>query len=130
TKFSERVVDRAILPELHGLVQRAAAGIGHAYAEGGDEMIVHLPNATVAIGVAFAEALRRLIGGHRFQVDAEIVTLTVSLGVAASNSLPGETLADLANNAKQHAKTSGKNCVAVLGPSGPVIMNDNFVTSA
>jgi diguanylate cyclase (GGDEF)-like protein len=127
TRFTERIVDRTILPELHRLVHQAAQGLGRAYGEGGDEFIVYLPNATTDIGVAFAGGLRHLIEVHQFRVNAEPCQLTASVGVAASAELPGEALADLANEAKRHAKTSGKNCVALHRPEGPALVNYRIV---
>jgi diguanylate cyclase (GGDEF)-like protein len=129
TRFSERVVDRTILPELQRLVHRAAVSVGHAYGEGGDEIIVYLPNATVDMGVAFASALRRLIEAHEFTVDAEQCRITASVGVAASNELPGETLADLANQAKLQAKASGKNCVVLHRTEGHAVVSCRVVVA-
>ena len=87
-------------------------------------MIVYLPNATSEMGVALAVALRRLIATHQFTSDGEILALTASIGLAAHTTLPGEALADLANRAKQHAKSNGKNCVAVSTDTGAVVVDE------
>lgn len=120
TRFTERVVDRAVLPQLQHLVAGCAAGAGHAYAEGGDEMVVYLPNASLLMGAAFAESLRTAIVGRTFDVDGTGLRLTASFGVAASTELAGSQLAEFANLAKRAAKAAGKNRVVIWTNDAPV----------
>jgi diguanylate cyclase (GGDEF)-like protein len=113
TRFTERVVDRTVLPELQRIVAQGAQGVGYAYAEGGDEMVIYLPNASSLMAASLADSLRIAIAGRTFDVDGTGVTVTASFGVAASTLLPGSRLAELANQAKKSAKSSGKNRVVV-----------------
>ena len=111
-RFTERVVDQHVLPTIQRLIARTVDGLGLAYAEGGDEMIVLLPNATLSMGAAFADAIRCALHQHPIKVNDEVVCVTASFGVAAGFS--GSDLADAANRAKNYAKESGKDCVVVV----------------
>ncbi|WP_437975340.1 GGDEF domain-containing protein [Sorangium sp. So ce295] len=116
SKYTEVMVDRDLLPALQRLVVAAVTGIGYAYAEGGDEMVVLLQNANLTMGAAFADALRQLISDKQFLVNEEPVTLAASFGVAAepyAESAASGALKEAANRAKKFAKESGKNCVAI-----------------
>lgn len=114
TEFTERVVDRTLLPDLQRLVARSVERLGYAYGEGGDEIVVYLPNASTEMGIAFAETLRRQIEGSDFAVEGTTVRLTISIGLAAATDLDGRTIADRANQAKAYAKKNGKNCTCVF----------------
>ena len=119
TKFTERVVDRSLLPDFHRLIDGLTRGHGYAYAEGGDEVIVLLRNAAEMIALGFAETLRREVERHPFAVDNTRVQLTVSLGIACTAEGHGPSeLPDLANRAKAHAKKCGKNVVCVMKRDG------------
>ena len=111
SRFTERVVDETLLPAVHRLVASAALNQGHAYAEGGDEMIVLLPNSTLLMGAAFAESLRGKLSTFSIDVRDETLSVTASFGVAGG--LEGVALAEVANRAKRFAKENGKNCVAI-----------------
>jgi|GEM_PF-2669559 len=113
SKYTERVVDEAVLPIVHIALRDAAHFVGHAYAEGGDEFIVFLPNASKAMAAAFAEDLRRIISELSFQEPAEAVKVNASLGVAWQATADGRDLPGEANHAKLSAKTAGKNRVVV-----------------
>jgi diguanylate cyclase (GGDEF)-like protein len=128
TQFTERKVDQALLPDVQRLVAQSVQNNGHAYAEGGDEMIVLLPNASPDHGIAFAVALRRLLAAHSFNIDDSAVALTASFGVAASATISGSDLADHANAAKAFAKTQGKNCVALYRETGCVVVSETGET--
>ncbi|WP_437569703.1 diguanylate cyclase [Sorangium sp. So ce542] len=119
SKHTERTVDRDLLPKIQQLVADAVNGLGYAYAEGGDEMIVLLPNSSIVVAAAFANTLRELIKGKVFLVAGAEVNVTASFGVAAGHQdSDANRLVDLANLAKARAKAAGKNCVMVaLGDS-------------
>lgn len=120
TRLTERVVDRTVLPDLMRLVDALVRGHGFAYAEGGDEIVVLLPNASMQMGVAFAESVRQRVADHPFVADGTRLALTVSMGlVHAPNGTSVEGLPELANVAKAHAKKSGKNQVCVMESGGP-----------
>jgi diguanylate cyclase (GGDEF)-like protein len=108
TKHTERVIDRTVLPEFQKLVASCVERRGYAYAEGGDEVVILLPNTSIPIAAAFAEELRHQVEQHRFTIDEDTVRITLSLGVASSvTELP--QLPDWANQAKKQAKDRGRN---------------------
>ena len=120
TDLTESVVDEVVLPPLHRLLEAHADHIGIAYAEGGDEFVVLLPNFSRHMAIAFAEDLRRNIVALRFNGAAAAVKLSVSLGIA--HVAPGEDATALkkqANEAKKFAKEQGKNVVAAWAANGP-----------
>lgn len=112
TRFTERVVDEFVLPHLQRLVTRYIQSLGHAYAEGGDEMVLLLPNATVGMASDVACALRGAISEHVFDVKGTEVRLSASFGVAGSSDPSQDLVAD-ANLAKQFVKENGRDGVAV-----------------
>lgn len=119
TRHTERKVDATILPELQRLVDGMTQCHGFSYAEGGDEIVVLLRNSTTLVGAAFAESLRSEIAARPFAVDDHIERVTASIGlVASSPTRPLAHLPTLANEAKRHAKASGKDCVCVWEEKG------------
>jgi diguanylate cyclase (GGDEF)-like protein len=119
TKYTERVVDKTILPEFQQFIASTVQSHGCAYAEGGDEVIILLRNVTPQLAVAFAESLREKIAAHSFTVYQEAVSMTVSIGLAAASDAGHVAeLPERANAAKAHAKLSGKNCTSVWEPDG------------
>jgi diguanylate cyclase (GGDEF)-like protein len=116
TRLTEVVVDRLILPPTHEVLASCAGGLGSAYAEGGDEFTMLLPNSSEAMALDFARAVHAQISGLRFKDSAGQISLSVSIGVA--HGLPGEdgeVLRERANLAKNHAKANGKNCISLWG---------------
>ncbi len=108
TAHTERVIDRTVLPEFQRLIAAAVERRGYAYAEGGDEVVIVLPNTSTSIAAAFAEELRCKLEGHRFTLDDRSANITLSIGVASSTSALSQ-LADWANQAKKQAKDLGRN---------------------
>jgi diguanylate cyclase (GGDEF)-like protein len=108
TKHSERVIDKTVLPEFQAMVAAAVHRHGFAYAEGGDEVVIVLPNTSTSLAAAFAEELRHRIEGHPFVIDGANAHITVSIGVASSTSNPTQ-LTEWANLAKAEAKQRGRN---------------------
>jgi len=114
TRLTEVVVDRMILPSLHRCLAQCVSGIGTAYAEGGDEFTVLLPNATEAMAAEVAKAIGNQIRALRFELEAKDVRLRASFGVAhATIGEPEIDLRKLANAAKRISKASGKDCITV-----------------
>ena len=113
TALTEREVDRSILPVIHRCIADAAAKLGYAYAEGGDEFIVLLSNANETMAVAAAETLRASLSGLQLRVDGGVHRVTASFGVATSETWTVEELADAANRAKAEAKEQGRDRVVV-----------------
>jgi diguanylate cyclase (GGDEF)-like protein len=109
TRYTERVIDRTVLPEFQTLISAAVQGHGFAYAEGGDEVVILLVNTSTSLATNFAEELRRKIAARSFAIgETSGAGITVSIGVASSTSglarLPG-----WANLAKAEAKKRGRN---------------------
>ena len=118
TQLTEVLVDRFVLPPVHQLLSKCAHGLGSAYAEGGDEFTILLPNSSAEMALEFAEALRNQLGALRFEGLNHDIQLTGSIGVAhASPGEDGQVLRERANIAKKHAKEQGKNRVSVWTPA-------------
>lgn len=113
TALTEREVDKAIMPGIHGCIRDAATNLGYAYAEGGDEFIVLLPNANEAIAASFAEALRATLAELVFEAQGRKYRVTASIGLATTETWPLDDLPDQANLAKRRAKEVGRNCVVI-----------------
>jgi len=109
TRFSEPVIDRTLLTSLNQLVAALAAGRGIAYAEGGDEFIVLLPNTSLRIAEAFVLDLLDVIRAATFDVDGTTVQVTASAGLAwSTNPEDAQLCREVAARAKQDAKTTGR----------------------
>jgi len=114
TRLTEVVVDRMVLPELHRCLADCVQGIGNAYAEGGDEFTVLLPNASEEMATDVAKAIKNQIRSLRFEMEARDVRLRASFGVAhATVGEPERDLRKLANEAKRISKASGKDCITL-----------------
>jgi diguanylate cyclase (GGDEF)-like protein len=119
TTFTERVVDRTILPQFQHLIVDAIGSRGHAYAEGGDEVVLLLPNFSLGMALAFATDLLTMVRSTAFAVESQAVALTMSVGLAVASApedLP--QLPDRANLAKKHAKEQGRDRVSLWTPEG------------
>ena len=113
SRFTETVVDRTVLPAFQRLVGGLCRQRGAAYRHGGEEILVLLPNHSLEETTSFGEKLRSLLAAHRFEVEGQIVCLTVSVGVAAW-PLHGDSFGaviEAANRAEHAAKNGGKNRV-------------------
>ena len=89
--------------------------IGRYGGEGGDELILMLPETNLADTLQIAERVRQRIASQMFDTDKGPIAVTVSMGISV---LHGETidLTGLLNRADQAmyaAKSAGRNCVVV-----------------
>ncbi len=117
TKYTERVIDRTVLPQFQGLIADAVVGHGYAYAEGGDEMVILLPNFSAGMAAAFMADLLDFIRRVPFQVENGTETITVSAGLAIASSIRDlPHLADRANEAKRDAKDQGRDRLVLWRP--------------
>ena len=114
----ERIVDRDFMPVLHTLIRDAVAGHGYGYAEGGDEFVCLLRNATVEMAEAFANSLLEKIRSTSFAVEQQKESVTASCGVASVGEWGVAKVSDEANRAKREAKDAGKDRVKISRP-GP-----------
>jgi diguanylate cyclase (GGDEF)-like protein len=109
TRFTEPVIDKTLLPELQELIAALVEDRGYAYAEGGDEFIVMLPNTNTAIAEAFAAVLLERIRTTVFKVGDADVKVTASAGIAVSaRSEDAQACREAASAAKRDAKQQGK----------------------
>ena len=119
-KYTNRTVDEHILIPLQKIVKDTLGTKGFPYQEGGDEISILLPNMTEGMAVEFAKALRLLIKAESFVVKEDNgVKVNVSIGVAhVSADAPREQLFQHANEAEQHAKSTGKDRICIYRPDG------------
>ena len=87
---------------------------------GGEEFLVLLPDTSAADAARVAERLRAAIEARPVDVRGTSVTVTASIGVAASASAEAAELVGRADDALYRAKAAGRNRVepAGLEPSG------------
>jgi diguanylate cyclase (GGDEF)-like protein/PAS domain S-box-containing protein len=89
--------------------------IGRYGGEGGDELIVLLPEMDLVEAHQVAERLRQQVANQPFSTEKDTVSVTVSMGVSVlkgqTMDLPG--LLNRADQAMYAAKAAGKNCVVI-----------------
>ncbi len=81
---------------------------------GGEEFIVLLPRITVKEGAVVAERLRKGIESHDFCVEANLIKMTASFGIAQVLPSGSQSFASSYKNADKalySAKKNGRNCV-------------------
>lgn|GEM_PF-1073960 len=83
---------------------------------GGEEFAVILPETCLGDAAKLAETFRQHIKAAKFEVDTNIITITVSLGIATFESdsgweEPARKLIDSADQALYRAKQQGRNRV-------------------
>ena len=102
----------AVLRELAVCVQGTVRKEGLFARFGGEEFAVVLPEATLDVGAMVAERIRRLIEQRAFQYEGTPLTLTVSLGVAATtghSAVAPDALINQADTNLYQAKRAGRN---------------------
>ena len=82
TRFTENRIDGTLLPEVQRLLKRLTVGRGDAYHHGGDEFLLILPNVDASEAMQFAEKIRGAFEHHEFVINQQMVSITVSAGVA------------------------------------------------
>jgi len=120
TKYGHTAVDAELLPEYQRLVAAAVSSHGFAYAEGGDEAVVVLPNATTEMAVAWADGFRTALVGRKFKIGGDQVELRISAGVShADLGAERSALKERANAALLRAKADGKDRVYIESVEAP-----------
>ncbi len=84
---------------------------------GGEEFIIILPSTSLEKATDFAQRLRKTIESLTIEVEENIITLTVSIGVSQWDKKLFSSGDELINRADQRlykAKNSGRNCVVSI----------------
>lgn len=103
-----------ILKQLAEILKNNLYPLDFAARYGGEEFIISLPDTDLDHAVRAAEKLRSFIQGYKWNISAELLNLTVSLGVAAmdASTFPDPyELVNKADKALYAAKGRGRNCV-------------------
>jgi len=125
TKYTNSVIDKTILPEFQKLINSTIDHKGFAYAEGGDEIVITLPNTNLESAIIFAKSLQALIKNNIFIIKNDKMKLAVSIGISYCTKEDDNTkLPERANIAMQHVKDKGKNGIAFLTDTGPKLINN------
>jgi diguanylate cyclase (GGDEF)-like protein len=102
-------VDQVVLPTILRAVERAAFGHGRAYRHGGDEFVILLPNASIALASAIALQIRDEISPLRFAATERAPSISIGIWMTAPEShLTDNELIEAAAAAKKAAKRLGK----------------------
>ena len=81
---------------------------------GGEEFAIILPNATIDQAHLVCDRVRRAIGDARMRVDENIISVTVSGGVATyRDDQPAEEVLRAADRALYRAKNGGRDQLAL-----------------
>lgn len=115
--YGHQVGDQ-VLQALGSLLRAQTRQMDMACRYGGEEFVVIMPTATLAVAAWRAEELRRSFADTRVLVDNGVVQATLSVGVAGfpAHGGDGDTLLRAADTALYAAKQSGRNC-ACLAPT-------------
>jgi diguanylate cyclase (GGDEF)-like protein len=108
-----------VLREFGHLLLAYTRGQDVACRLGGEEFVLLLPGAPLAVTLARAELIRQAVAAHEtLYRGLPIPRLTVSAGVAAypEHQVSGDPLLRAADQALYEAKAAGRNCVRVAGP--------------
>lgn len=103
-----------ILKQLAEILKNNLYPLDFAARYGGEEFIISLPDTDLDHAVRAAEKLRSFIQSYKWNISAELLNLTISLGVAAmdASTLPDPyELVNKADKALYAAKGRGRNCV-------------------
>jgi len=104
-----------VLKKISQLLQHAARREDTVCRWGGEEFLLICPNMALRQGLHAAERLRRTVEATRFDLRGQLISVTVSIGVASwrSDMLSTEQMLDEADRALYNAKQNGRNRVAL-----------------
>lgn len=88
---------------------------------GGEEFVVVLAGDSVAYAQQRAERIRAGVAALRVRTDAQVLALTVSIGVAVrdADTDSADALVKMADSAQYHAKSEGRDRIVVYRPDLP-----------
>lgn len=106
-----------VLREVADLVKENSRENDTAARYGGEEMVVILPGAGQEEATVVAERIRKAIERHEVRVDDEVLSVTVSLGLATADAVrpDPERLIKRADTALYKSKANGRNQLTVAG---------------
>jgi len=114
TKYTESIVDGGLLPQLMQTLESHVYAHGWAYRFGGDEYILLLPNISSDSILPFLRSLQEKLRSLAVAGIDEPITVSIGLcTIAADAILTDAEVQRKANKAKEFAKKSGKNCIAM-----------------
>ena len=104
-----------VLREVADLIKDSSRENDTAARYGGEEMVVILPGAGRDEASGVSERIRRAIERHEVRVDDEVLSVTVSLGLATANQkdCDPERLIKRADTALYKSKANGRNQLTV-----------------
>lgn len=107
----------ALLQRLGRIFKESLRNIDYASRYGGDEFIILLPGVSKEGVFEVAERIRRLVTAKPLNVNADGVSVTVSIGIAVfpDHGDTPEALIARADRALYHAKRKGRNRVVFAG---------------
>ncbi len=112
-----------VLSSVTRLLEESVRSVDSVARFGGEELVIVLPEMTVAEAIETAERLRHRVRREPIRLDSgHDVPVTISLGVAVYPQ-HGHTAAELcasADRAMYRAKGQGRDCVAIPGEAEPV----------
>lgn len=104
-----------ILKEVANRIVATLRPSDHVARAGGDEFLVLLPDTQLAYAMRVAERIRMAVSDSPLRNASEVVTVTVSIGVAnlPNKTVSAEEVVALARSALKRGKQSGKNKVSL-----------------
>ncbi|KPK65192.1 MAG: hypothetical protein AMK73_03695 [Planctomycetes bacterium SM23_32] len=112
-------VGDTVLAELAGRMEQAVRPYDTLGRYGGEEFLLILPGCDGESAAKIAERVRTAVSDRSVATTGGPVSVTASIGVAASSDLAAASAADLvraADTALYQAKADGRNCVARAAP--------------
>ena len=103
----------AVLRQLADILRRASRAEDMVFRYGGEEFAAILTNAPQKIALQIAERIRTQVEESAFASDGQIISVTLSIGVAVATGKEKDGLAliQVADNALYQAKNTGRNRV-------------------
>lgn len=113
TKYSEVEIDRKVLPRFMQVLESFVYNHGFAYRYGGDEYIIILVNVSKEIANHLLKSLQDKIRNLKYQEVKESITISIGFCLVEPECyLTSREIEKKANEAKNFAKNSGKDCIA------------------
>jgi len=111
----------AVLKAVAGAMKLDLASSELAARYGGEEFALVLPRQSKAAAMARAEALRQAVADLRVPIEAEVLSVTASLGVACypDDAMTKKGLLEAADQALYLSKKNGRDQVSGAPPLGP-----------